>query len=78
MGSNPFRAIPLLGISSPCRGNYIISGTGSARAYDIFEADLEESQNMALMVFGLTCIKIVNFNICCIRLYKSELLTLEL
>ena len=29
--SNPFRVIPLLGDSSPCRGNYIISGTGSAR-----------------------------------------------
>ena len=28
--SNPFRVIPLLGISSPYRGNYIISGIGSA------------------------------------------------
>ena len=28
VGSNPFRVIPLLGDSSPCRGN-IISGTGS-------------------------------------------------
>ena len=27
--SNPLRVIPLLSISSPCRGNYIISGTGA-------------------------------------------------
>ena len=30
VGSNPFRVIPLLGDSSPCRGN-IFSGTGGAR-----------------------------------------------
>ena len=29
--SNPLRVIPLLSITSPCRGNDIISGTGSAR-----------------------------------------------
>ena len=33
VGSNPFRVIPLLGDSSPCRGN-IISGTGSVRGDD--------------------------------------------
>ena len=33
VGSNPFRVIPLLGDSSPCRGN-IISGTGRVREDD--------------------------------------------
>ena len=33
VGSNPFRVIPLLGDSSPCRWN-IISGTGSVRGDD--------------------------------------------
>ena len=63
MGSNPFRVIPLLGDSSPCRGN-IISGTGGggrSRRRLILETDFEESRVVALMVFGLTCIKIVNF-----------------
>ena len=33
VGSNPFRVIPLLGDSSPCRWN-IISGTGRVREDD--------------------------------------------
>ena len=47
---------------------------GHSRRELILEADFEESQVVALMFFGLTCIKIVNF------LYmfgKSDLLTLE-
>ena len=61
MESNPFRVIPLLGDSSSCRGN-IISGQGRSRRRLILEADFEESQVVAWMIFGIICIRIVNFN----------------
>ena len=61
MGSNPFRVIPLLGDISPCRGNIILGIGGRSRRRLILEADFEESGVVALMIFGLTCIKIVNF-----------------
>ena len=62
MESNPFRVIPLLGDSSPCRGN-IFSGTGGRSRKRLFlEADFEESRIVALMVFWIICIRIVNFN----------------
>ena len=62
MGSNPFRVIPLLGDSSPCRGNIFFKYRERSRRRLILEIDFEESRVVALMVFGLICIKIVDFN----------------
>ena len=33
----------------------------------ILETDFEESRVVALMVFWNTCIRILDFNICCIK-----------
>ena len=62
MGSNPFRVIPLLGDSSPCRGNIFFKYRERSRRRLILEIDFEESRVVALMVFGLICIKILDFN----------------
>ena len=62
MGSNPFRVIPLLGDSSPCRENIFFMYRERSRRRLNLEADFEESRVMALMVFGLICIRIVGFN----------------
>ena len=62
MGSNPFRVIPLLGDSSPCRGNIFFKYIERSRRWLILEADFEESRVVALMVFGIICIRIVDFN----------------
>ena len=50
MGSNPFRVIPLLGDSSPCRGNIFLSYRERSMRRLILEADLEESRVVALIV----------------------------
>ena len=62
MGSNPFRVILLLGDSSPCRGNIFFRYRERSRRHLILEANFEESWVVALMVFGLICIRIVDFN----------------
>ena len=62
MGSNPFRVIPLLGDSSPYRGNIFFKYRERSRRRLILEANFEESRVVALMVFGLICIRIVDFN----------------
>ena len=62
MGSNPFRVIPLLGDSSPCRGNIFFRYRERSKRRLILEAGFEESLVMASMVFGLICIRIVDFN----------------
>ena len=62
MGSNPFRAIPLLGDSSPRRGNILFRYRERSRKRLILDADFEESRVVAWMAFGLICIRIVDFN----------------
>ena len=59
--SNPFKVIPLLGDSSPCRGNIFFQVHGAFERRLILEADFEESRVVALM-FWIICIRIVNFN----------------
>ena len=60
--------IPLLSISSPCRGNIIFRCRERARRQLILETNFEESRGVALRVFMMnTCIRILDFNICCIR-----------
>ena len=62
MASNPFRVIPLRGDSSPCRGNIFFRYRERSRRRLILEVDFEESRVVALMVFGLICIRTVDFN----------------
>ena len=50
-GSNPFRVIPLLGDSSPCRGNIFFRCRGHSRRRLFLETDFEETQVVALMFF---------------------------
>ena len=61
MESNPFRVIPLLGVSSPCRENIFFQVQGAFEIRLILEADFEESRVLALM-FWIICIRIVDFN----------------
>ena len=62
MASNPFRVIPLLGDSSPCRGNIFFRYRERSRRRLILEVDFEGCQVVALMVFSLICIRTVDFN----------------
>ena len=68
MESNPFRVIPLLGDSSPCRGIIFFRYRERSRGRLIIEAVIEESRVVALMLLDIICIRILDFNIC---LYKS-------
>ena len=54
--------IPLLGDSSPCGGNIFFRYRERSRRWLILEANFEKSRVVALMVFGLICIRIVDFN----------------
>ena len=54
--------IPLLGDSSPCRGNIFFRYMERSIRRLILETDFEESRVVALIVFGLICIRIVDFN----------------
>ena len=60
--------IPLLSISSPCRGIILFRYREHSRRRLILEAYFEESRVVPLMLLEITCIKILDFNIC---LYKS-------
>ena len=53
--------IPLLGDSSPCRGN-IISGTESVREDGSSLRPILKKAGLWLDVFGIICIRIVHFN----------------
>ena len=68
MGSNPFRVIPLLGDSSPCRGNTFFRYRERSRRRLIREADLEESQVVALVLLCTHVLELYKFDICCIRI----------
>ena len=68
MESNPFKVIPLLSDSSPCQGIIFFRYRERSREQLFVEADFEESRIVALMLLDITCIRILDFNIC---LYKS-------
>ena len=61
MGSNPFRVIPLLGISSPYRGNILFQVQGAYEETANLRGRFEESRVVALM-FWIICIRIIDFN----------------
>ena len=67
MESNPFRVIPLLSISSPCRGIIFFRYRERSRGQLFVEADFEESRIVALILLDITCIRILDFNICGIK-----------
>ena len=50
MESNPFRVIPLLSISSPCRGIIDFRYREHTRRRLIIEADIEENRVVALLL----------------------------
>ena len=67
MESNSFRVIPLLGDSSPCRGDFFqVQGAFKKMAH--VEADFQEIRVVVLMLLDITCIRMLDFNMC---LYKS-------
>ena len=68
MESNLFRVIPLLSISSSCQGIIFFRYRERTRGQLIIEVVIEESRVVALMLLDITCIRILDFNIC---LYKS-------
>ena len=78
MGSNLFRVIPLLGISSPCRGNIFFKYRERSRRRLILEANLEESRVVALVLLCTHVLELYKFDICCIRIiyYLLKLLYL--
>ena len=62
----PLRAIPLLSISSPRRGNLSLQVQGACEGTARPRGrDFEESRSVALMM--LHVLEFVYFNICCIR-----------
>ena len=75
MESNPFRVIPLLSISSPCRGIIFFRYRERSRGRLILETDFEESRVLALMVFG---IHVLGFYILIYIVLREILITLEL
>ena len=76
MGSNSGKKLSLLGFAHPVEGSpFQVQGAIGKAALTRGHV-LEESRVVALGIrFCITCIRIVNFNICWI---KSNLLTLEL
>ena len=77
MASSPLRVIPLLSISSPCRGILFYRYRERARRRLIIEAEFEKIAGLWLWVhFVYTCIRM--FFILIYVLYKSKSLTLEL
>ena len=66
MGSNPGRKLSLLGFAHPIEGSpFQIQGV-IGKAVLTRDRVLEESRLVALILL-YTCIKILRFNICCIR-----------
>ena len=67
MESNPFRVIPLLAIAHPIEEiSFQVQGAFKKMAH--VEADFQESQILALTLLDITCIRMLDFNMC---LYKS-------
>ena len=73
MGSNPCRKLSLLGFAHPVKGSpFQVQGViGKAT---LIRGCFEKKADLWLCYCCITCIRIVNFNICCI---KSNVLTLE-
>ena len=67
MGSNPCRKLSLLGFAHPVEGSpFQVQGVRTRTALARGRV-LEESRVVALVSSLYACIKILRFNICCIR-----------
>ena len=67
MGSNPYRIIQLLGIVHPVEGT-LFQVQGVFGKTTLIRGHFEKKANMWLWyLFFKTCIRILNFNICCIN-----------
>ena len=66
MESNPFRVIPLLSFSSPCRGIILFRYRESSRRQQILKKPVYGFDG-----FWNTCIRILEFNMCCIKVYST-------
>ena len=66
VGSNPCRKLSLLGFAHPIEGSPFQVQGAIGKAALIRGRVLEESRLLALILL-YTCIKILRFNICCIR-----------
>ena len=67
MGSNPCRIIQLLGIAHPVEGS-LFKIQGVVGKTGLIRGRFEKKANMWLWyLFCETCIKILRFNICCIK-----------
>ena len=67
MGRNPGRKLSLLGFAHPVEGSpFQVQGVCTRTALARGRI-LEESRVVALVPSLYTCIRIENFNICCIR-----------
>ena len=67
MESNPFRVIPLLSISSPCREILFFRYREHSRRRLIIEAVLEEIRVVALVLICTHVLELYKFDICCVR-----------
>ena len=66
MGSHPCRIIPLLGIAHPVEGSlFQVQGVFGKTA--LIRGRFEKKADMLLYLFCKTCIRILNFNICCVK-----------
>ena len=66
MGSNPGRKLSLLGFAHPVEGSPFQVQGAIGKAALTRDRVLEKSRLVALILL-YTCIKIIRFNICCIR-----------
>ena len=66
--SSPLRAIPLLSISSPCRGILFYRYRECARGRLVLEAEFVKKPGVALVIFPHV-LEFPNFDICCIRVF---------
>ena len=67
MGSNPGRKLSLLGFAHPIEGSPFQVQGAIGKTTLTRGRVLEESRVVALVSSLYTCIKILRFNICCIR-----------
>ena len=66
MGSNPCRKLSLLGFAHPVEGSPF-QVHGAIRKATLTRGRVLEESRLVALILLYTCIKIVNFNICCIR-----------
>ena len=72
MGNNLGRKLSLLGFAHPVEGS-LFQVQGTIRKAALIRGRLRKSWVVALVVILYTCIKILRFNICCIKINVKTL-----